>query len=669
MEVAYETKALYFARLAEQAERNDWTESSWETEDSSSTIATPIAVAADVFYHTMKTDASHCLGDVVPDRKMSEFRADVAQKLWDLLLEFPDAAIAGLRWDSLVMAFEELHGESLDHTDLGYPSKLAAAEELVPDARVWLPMPCSAGASSSEAASLCPLVAIPEKVALAPRPGFAASWPSLYRSLCAVVQRFGFIEEASISNGYQEGGSSSNARRSLLVSKLRPLLENIDGADETPEIAAARDILLSQLRPVSKSRPSSGVHDENGLSFRDESGAFGKLKKIGHVVKAVLHWRERYGIVRSTREGSGADQATEDDLSNRAALDSALAPQLELVFSREYNNLVVQLFDKSPETVCAPPDRPCGTVLPENSHVQADASRHPPASTATIHRGGDCAENPFKWTPVLSEMPSPAKPQSLVIPAAREAGGRLSLSDASTRAPSPIAPNMTRARSLTRGDRDASIDGGEGRCRSEPPQSREVFGGVFDDPFEPPPEENRWAGPPLPLTSLGMSSFWPERSPLSASHSGASSTRTCSNPGGGSTPLLHGTTDVQVRRSSRSRERQGGCLASGPAPDVHMSVNEARPRGRNLEPRFASSFRAELRDPRSQSEPPLPRAVDIFDDPFEPPPQEEHWSHRHSTRTSLSGSASDCTGDTGDLVTLTGWLGLMCIISQQQQSA
>lgn len=205
----------------------------------------------------------------------------VAQRLCDLLLQFPSAAAGGVRWRVLVRRYEERHGSRLDLASLGHSSSLAAASALLWDVLRL------GGAPEQED----PLLALEEGVALTPRPGFCGTWPSLYASLHAAV----------LGHGVRESGG-------------------------------ARCLLLSQLKPLLQSLWHSSF-DEYGMGYFNAEGAFVKLRKMKHLVQSVLSWREERLAWRRTAGG----QATR--------LDQVLQPRLELSVSKSHNDLVLRCFE------------------------------------------------------------------------------------------------------------------------------------------------------------------------------------------------------------------------------------------------------------------------------------------------------------------------------------
>jgi len=139
-----------------------------------------------------------------------------------------------------------------------------------------------------------PILGIEDGVALSPQPGFLSCWPSLYKVLCEVV-----LENGMPEMGATTGGEPASC---LLLSNLRPLLESSWHAN----------------------------FDETTLGFRNEDGTLVKLKKLKHLLTAVLRWRDQRVAWQKT---IGA---------RRSAIDDILAPVLDLVPSTKHNDLVLR---------------------------------------------------------------------------------------------------------------------------------------------------------------------------------------------------------------------------------------------------------------------------------------------------------------------------------------
>merc|ERR1719329_599247 len=223
----------------------------------------------------------------------------VAQRLCDLLLQFPAAAIGGVEWQTLARKYEERHGVRLDIASLGHGSPLAAATALLWDVLRLV--------DSEDEDN--PVVAAEDAVVLTPRPGFLGTWPSIYHTLCEVVQRYG----------------SADALPPAIAAE----------AGDAP--AGALGLLLSHLKPLVQSswHPS---FDESGLGFLSEAGTFVRMRKMKHLVQAVLRWRAQ----RNEWQRAWGFRLTE--------ADRALLPRLELVASKKQTDLVLVFFPEADST-------------------------------------------------------------------------------------------------------------------------------------------------------------------------------------------------------------------------------------------------------------------------------------------------------------------------------
>merc|ERR1740123_2953074 len=138
-----------------------------------------------------------------------------------------------------------------------------------------------------------PVVALEDAVALAPRPGYLASWPSLYKALC----------EITVTDGkcVQE-----------------------DGSDEL-----SHEVLFSQLKPLLQKHWHS-CFDEGSLCYMTDEGSCVKLKKMKHLLQAVLRWREQR-VAWQVETGFKA-----------GCVDDVLHIRLELTPSKTHNDLLLR---------------------------------------------------------------------------------------------------------------------------------------------------------------------------------------------------------------------------------------------------------------------------------------------------------------------------------------
>jgi len=205
----------------------------------------------------------------------------VSQRLCDLLMQFPSVATDGVRWRVLVRKYEERYSCTLNFSKFGHDTALTAATMLL-----WDVLRVVDGRDSAD-----PLLAIEDGVALTAQPGRMGSWPSLYQTLSEIVQSHGSEEE-------------------------------VDGA-------LVHNLLLSQVKPLLQSKWHANF-EESGLGFLKQDGSFTKLKKLKHVLVAVLQWRNQRVASRETNH------------CDRTSVDKALLPELVLVPSTTHNDLVVK---------------------------------------------------------------------------------------------------------------------------------------------------------------------------------------------------------------------------------------------------------------------------------------------------------------------------------------
>ncbi|CAK0813438.1 unnamed protein product [Prorocentrum cordatum] len=189
-----------------------------------------------------------------------------------------------------------------------------------------------------------------------------------------------------------------------------------------------------------------------------------RLVKIGQLVQAVLRWRYQR---MEWREAHGRDPG---------ALDAAVEPHLELGFCREKNNLLLRLV----EGRGGPAE--CPRYYRERPEAdRGGAPRRPPEEACAAQRARD----------ELADTAGAADPEGCL------AGAR-------GRGRSPSCRG--RARSLA-GEPEGSVE--PFRSRSEPPLGRRVPD-LYDDPFEPPPQElwsTHAAAPPVPFASAGYAAL------------------------------------------------------------------------------------------------------------------------------------------------------------------
>jgi hypothetical protein len=276
--------------------------------------------------------------------------AVVAQRLADLLQCFPSAAIEGVQWHTLARKYEERYATPLSLKELGHDTALAAAAALLWDVvRV-------AEADDTDN----PVVAIEDAIALTPLPGSLACWPSLYQTLCQIVQNHGTPEK-------QVDAEEGMITNTILLSQVKPLLQ----------------------------RHWHSAFDDNGLSYFTGEGTVVKLKKMKHLLQALLRWREQRVEWRSTKEASRAKSS---------AVDEAVHMKLEFVPSKTKNDLLLRCVCsrnkiEGPE-VCAAPCLEKSPSLPDYANRTEDTSTAEPCSRplspcsqGSSHRSFDSAKS------------------------------------------------------------------------------------------------------------------------------------------------------------------------------------------------------------------------------------------------------------------------------------
>jgi len=214
-------------------------------------------------------------------------QAVMSQRLGDLLLQFPSAAIGGVQWCVLARKYEERFSARLDARSLGHTSALSLATTLLWDVARLVDVTDTDN----------PILALEDGVALSPQPGCIGSWPSLYSSLCTIVQNNGADELQAT----QATAVSRHAGRSLLLSRVKPLLQAHWHAH----------------------------FDEASFSYWNEQGATVKVKKLKHLITAVLRWRSER-LTWLLEEGR-----------KPSTLDRALLVKLELAPASCQNDLLL----------------------------------------------------------------------------------------------------------------------------------------------------------------------------------------------------------------------------------------------------------------------------------------------------------------------------------------
>jgi hypothetical protein len=217
-----------------------------------------------------------------------ETPAVVAQRLSDLLLSFPSAAAGGVQWQTLVRKYNERYQANLNIAALGYESPLTAATTLLWDVVRFVDTQDTDN----------PVIGIEDRVALTPTANAPATWPSLYQVLVDIVHQ----------NGMNDEGNADDKVSSILVSQLKPLLQ----------------------------RSWHNSFDEASLNYLTEEGTAVKVKKMKHLLQALLRWREERAAWKA------AVQVAQNPL------DTALEPKLELVPSKQHNDLLLRCVQTKP---------------------------------------------------------------------------------------------------------------------------------------------------------------------------------------------------------------------------------------------------------------------------------------------------------------------------------
>lgn len=314
-----------------------------------------------------------------------------AKRLCDLLMTFPGAAIGGVEWRVLLDMYEERYAGRLDLAALGYPGALSAATTLLSDVlRV---------VDTEDVDN--PVVAVEDGVAQTPQPGLLGSWPSLYQVICSVVLEY--------------GSQSCSQVMELPLCQLRPLLEKHWHAD----------------------------FHECSMSFRSDEGSFIRLKKMKHLLQAVLKWGEQRRTWQQARQLRGL---------GGTAVDVVLHQVLELVPSTKLNDLVLRCFT-SPQ---APSPSAAGKEVPVVSMSSSRCARKGEASSG-----------------LRSEVERlRAENDKLRARNQKLAGG--------STPPTPQMQKISRSSSGDESQLDLQLDLPENLWDNLPEN-------LFDNPFEPPP--------------------------------------------------------------------------------------------------------------------------------------------------------------------------------------
>lgn len=325
-----------------------------------------------------------------------------------------------------------------------------------------------------------PVVALEDSVALTPQPGSLASWPSIYQVLCTIVVDYGVPEEG------EEGG-------------------------------IFHGILFSQLKPLLQKHWHSSF-DESSLSYLTEEGSPVKLKKMKHLLQAVLRWREQ-------RVAWKAEAGTKARVN---ALDEAMWPRLELMPSKRHNDLLLRCamprtaqspvstspVPKAPPVLAstpAPVPKPCTSIPQSCPLARKEVARHPPREdegasspgSGRSSRSGVAEQLEQELAALRAENARLRSSNYMMESHAQDAALRVELFDTPSR-----------------------------------PEATVLEADIFDNPFEPPPEIPHWSttppvGSPALPSNLSLSSGSTTPSQASGSHSHSGSATPVGIPTGG----------------------------------------------------------------------------------------------------------------------------------------
>jgi hypothetical protein len=161
--------------------------------------------------------------------------AQVAQRLSDLLLQFPSAASSGVAWAVLSRAYEQRYGTAVHFQRYGHTTAFDASTSFLWDV--------SRTVSRSDPSN--PVLGVDDEIALMPEPFSLASWPSLYCALCTIVER-------------------------------RP-----------------EGLPLSTLSALLRHQWHSGF-DESKLSFFTDGGVQERIVSLQHMVLLLIDWHDQW---------------------------------------------------------------------------------------------------------------------------------------------------------------------------------------------------------------------------------------------------------------------------------------------------------------------------------------------------------------------------------------
>jgi len=227
----------------------------------------------------------------------------VMERLRDLVLRFPCTLLRGLRWSVLSKVYDE---RCADIGDSG-PARLPSVAFV--QAAGWL----KDLVRFEEVAEGDWCLHLHEAVGLvAGRSGQLACWPLLVQRLTEIVRSEGTPQQPHAFEALRE-------------------TEPMRGDSRLPEPGSeVMGVLLSQLKPLLR-RHWDPTFDERAVGYLSEAGTYVSIKKMKHLITALLDWR--LGRL------SGADVARRGATSS--VVDAALAVPMVLVVSQRHNDMVL----------------------------------------------------------------------------------------------------------------------------------------------------------------------------------------------------------------------------------------------------------------------------------------------------------------------------------------
>jgi len=203
----------------------------------------------------------------------------VKERMCELILRFPAAAVEGIQWQTLEAKYNERHSPKLDIQALGFASPIDAAIPLLWDVDVRF---------VNKEDTDNPVLAVGDTVAMIPNPRGPATWPSLYAALCQIAMQCGTQDE---NGGYV-----------VLGSNLKPLLQ----------------------------RHWDNDFDEANFNHFTDLGSPVRVKKVKHLLENLLRWRKAR-ISWKAQSGSQHSQ-----------VDEVLEVEIEVSPSKTHNDLIIR---------------------------------------------------------------------------------------------------------------------------------------------------------------------------------------------------------------------------------------------------------------------------------------------------------------------------------------